>query len=80
MLVTGTIVKVSDTVTDTISIPYEGNELQLMATQRTRNERAKHKEKQWVEGAAYELTEEEKEKIRVARLVWKARQKQKRAS
>ncbi len=44
-----------------------------MASQRTRNQNAEKKLKQWNNGAAYELTEEEKERARIARLIWKAR-------
>jgi hypothetical protein len=44
-----------------------------MASNHTRDKHAYKKRQQWDNGGAYELTEEEKEKVRVARLVWKKR-------
>jgi hypothetical protein len=44
-----------------------------MASQRTRNRDAEKRSQEWDNGAAYELTDEEKEKVRIARLIWKKR-------
>ncbi len=44
-----------------------------MASQKTRKQNAQKKLEQWDKGAAYELTEDEKERARIARLIWKAR-------
>ncbi len=44
-----------------------------MASQRTRNAHAHRRSQQWENGGAYELTEDEQEKVRIARLIWKKR-------
>jgi hypothetical protein len=49
-----------------------------MANNRTRDKHAKIKDRAWREGAAYELTDEEKHRALVARLVWEKKRAMKK--
>jgi hypothetical protein len=51
-----------------------------MATNRTRDKRAKRKEQQWRNGAAYELTQEEGFRAFVSKLIWEKRHAMKQAA